>query len=52
MTRYLQDILRQPDELQKTLEYLSGAGRQTVNYIVEAEYGLVNNKVAVPKAGS
>jgi glutamine---fructose-6-phosphate transaminase (isomerizing) len=31
MTRYLQDILRQPDELQKTLEYLSGKGRQTLN---------------------
>jgi glucosamine--fructose-6-phosphate aminotransferase (isomerizing) len=31
MTRYLRDILRQPDELQKTLEYLSGAGRQTLN---------------------
>ena len=31
MTHYLQDILRQPDELQKTLEYLSGEGRQTLN---------------------
>jgi glucosamine--fructose-6-phosphate aminotransferase (isomerizing) len=31
MTHYLQDILRQPDELQKTLDYLSGEGRQTLN---------------------
>ena len=27
MTRFLQDILRQPDELQRTLEFLSGPGR-------------------------
>jgi glucosamine 6-phosphate synthetase-like amidotransferase/phosphosugar isomerase protein len=102
MTRYLRDILQQPDELQKTLEYLSGAGRHTLNqaasllrkarhvyltgigsswnaaiawrrarltlcsnslrfrkrgscycsYIVETEYGLMNDKVVVPKEGS
>jgi glutamine---fructose-6-phosphate transaminase (isomerizing) len=27
MTRYLQDILRQPDELRKTLEHICGAGQ-------------------------
>jgi glutamine---fructose-6-phosphate transaminase (isomerizing) len=27
MTRFLQDILRQPDELRQTLRYLAGAGR-------------------------
>jgi len=27
MTRFLQDILRQPDELQRAIDYLGGAGR-------------------------
>jgi len=30
MTHFLQDILRQPEELQKTIDYLSGAGRGTL----------------------
>jgi glutamine---fructose-6-phosphate transaminase (isomerizing) len=36
MTRYLQDIFRQPDELQKTLELLSGLGQETRRMLEDA----------------
>jgi fructoselysine-6-P-deglycase FrlB-like protein len=36
MTHFLQDILRQPDELQRTLEYLSGVGRGSLDAAVAA----------------
>jgi len=36
MTRFLRDILRQPGELRRTLEYLSGAGRSALDAAVGA----------------
>ncbi len=36
MTHFLRDILRQPDELQKTLEHLSGAGRSALDAAIAA----------------
>ncbi len=36
MTHFLRDILRQPDELQRTLEHLSGAGRGALDAAVTA----------------
>src|SRR6266404_3676743 len=36
MTHFLLDILRQPEELQRTLEYLSGAGRGALEAAVAA----------------
>jgi glucosamine--fructose-6-phosphate aminotransferase (isomerizing) len=36
MTYFLRDILRQPEELQRTLEHLSGAGRGTLDAAVAA----------------
>ena len=36
MTRFLQDILRQPEELQRTLEHLLGAGRGSLDAAVAA----------------
>jgi len=30
MTHFLQDILRQPQELERSISYLSGAGRDTL----------------------
>ena len=36
MTRFLQDILRQPDELTKTLTFLSGHGRTSVESAASA----------------
>jgi glucosamine--fructose-6-phosphate aminotransferase (isomerizing) len=35
-THFLRDILRQPDELQRTLDYLSGAGRRALDAAVAA----------------
>jgi glutamine---fructose-6-phosphate transaminase (isomerizing) len=36
MTRFLRDILRQPSELQRTLDHLSGAGRDSLETAVAA----------------
>src|SRR6266852_1743930 len=36
MTHFLRDILRQPIELQRTLEHLSGAGRSALDPAVAA----------------
>src|SRR6267378_263672 len=36
MTHFLRDILRQPTELQRTLEHLSGAGRGTLDAAIAA----------------
>src|SRR6266446_7140681 len=36
MTYFLRDILRQPEELQRTLEHLSGAGRGTLDAAIAA----------------
>ena len=36
MTHFLRDILRQPEELRRTLEHLSGAGRGALDAAVEA----------------
>src|SRR5258707_9337598 len=36
MTLFLQDILRQPNELQRTLDYLSGTGRGTLDAAIAA----------------
>jgi len=36
MTHFLRDILRQPDELQRTLNHLSGAGRGSLDAAVAA----------------
>ena len=36
MTHFLRDILRQPDELQRTLDYLSGVGRGSLETAVAA----------------
>ena len=36
MTHFLRDILRQPDELRRTLEYLSGVGRDSLDAAVAA----------------
>jgi glucosamine--fructose-6-phosphate aminotransferase (isomerizing) len=36
MTHFLRDILRQPDELQRTLDHLSGAGRGSLEAAVAA----------------
>ena len=30
MTHFLRDILRQPEELQRTIDYLCGAGRSAL----------------------
>src|ERR1700704_2260561 len=35
-THFLRDILRQPTELQRTLEHLSGAGRGTLDAAIAA----------------
>ncbi len=39
MTRFLQDILRQPNELQRVIEYLAGAGRGLVESAADAIRG-------------
>jgi glucosamine--fructose-6-phosphate aminotransferase (isomerizing) len=36
MTHFLQDILRQPNELQRTLDFLSGAGRSALDAAIVA----------------
>jgi fructoselysine-6-P-deglycase FrlB-like protein len=36
MTHFLRDILRQPNELQRTIDHLSGAGRSTLDAAVVA----------------
>src|SRR5437868_14392390 len=36
MTHFLRDILRQPNELQRTLDHLSGAGRRALDTAVSA----------------
>jgi fructoselysine-6-P-deglycase FrlB-like protein len=36
MTHFLRDILRQPNELQRTLEHLAGAGRESLDAAVAA----------------
>src|SRR6267154_63867 len=36
MTHFLRDILRQPEELQRTLDYLSGAGNGVLDAAVAA----------------
>jgi len=36
MTHFLRDILRQPDELQRTIDHLSGAGRGSLDAAVAA----------------
>jgi glucosamine--fructose-6-phosphate aminotransferase (isomerizing) len=38
-THFLRDILRQPGELQRTIEYLSGAGRRALDAAVAAVRG-------------
>lgn len=36
MTYFLQDILRQPEELERTLSYLSGPGRRELQTAADA----------------
>src|SRR5258707_13833035 len=36
MTHFLRDILRQPNELQRTLDHLSGAGRAALDAAIAA----------------
>src|SRR5260370_25344402 len=42
MTNFLRDIVRQPDELRRTLDYLSGAGRGALEAAVAAVRGARN----------